>query len=264
MGYPLDWRNLRTLTEKMQLLKLKDRSPLHVKCADKIAVRDYVSEVIGEGSLVQLVGVYNSLSEFKSRVNPGYPTIVKTSHDSGSTFVLRDQTEDMDSVFRDIKISLGRNYYRYSREWQYRDIVPRILEEHLLLIDGNIPSDIKAHCFNGKVEFFQVDVNRGSENHYRDFYFKDWEKTPFVWNGSKEGGIKLPSSVTMIPKPPFLRELIEDSEKLASPFRYVRVDWYDMKNSYYFGELTFHHDSGFVPIIPYEWDLFYGDKLSDL
>jgi hypothetical protein len=56
--------------------------------------------------------------------------------------------------------------------------------------------------------------------------------------------------------------MIELSEILSQPFNYVRVDWYDLDGQLFFGELTFHHDSGNRPITPIEWDLKLGEKLK--
>ena len=99
------------------------------------------------------------------------------------------------------------------------------------------------------------------KKYFRDFYLPSWEKAPFTWNGPKGNGI-IPSSNKLLSKPKFLSELILCSEKLSLPFAYVRIDWYDCGECFYFGEITFHHDSGYVPILPKEWDYHYGEKLN--
>ena len=52
------------------------------------------------------------------------------------------------------------------------------------------------------------------------------------------------------------------SSKLSSQFRYVRVDLYECCQKVYFGEITFHHDGGFRPIIPVEFDYKFGELLE--
>ena len=52
------------------------------------------------------------------------------------------------------------------------------------------------------------------------------------------------------------------SNQLAEPFDYVRVDWYDVDDKLYFGEITFHHDSGNRPIEPEEWDYKLGEMVK--
>ncbi|UWX56102.1 hypothetical protein NYZ99_07305 [Maribacter litopenaei] len=53
-----------------------------------------------------------------------------------------------------------------------------------------------------------------------------------------------------IPPPKELVKMVELSNILSKPFDYVRVDWYDVDGQLYFGEITFHHDSGNRPIEP--------------
>jgi hypothetical protein len=265
MGYYFDFKNPKTLNEKIQVLKLYDRTDLHTKCADKIEVRNYVSSIIGQDKLVPLIYVCDDVNEFSMNLLPEVPVIIKASHDSGSTLIIRDKNlHKLEDIKSKLASWVSRNYYSYSREWQYKDIQPRIIVEKLLHnLEGKIPADIKAHCINGNVEFFQIDIGRGTENHYRDFYFCDWEKAPFSWNGVKdESGTKLPTSSNYAQKPSFLQDLVKCSQKLSKPFAYVRVDWYDCGEKFYFGELTFHHDSGFVPIVPKKWDLYFGNRVK--
>jgi len=265
MGYYFDFDNPKTLNEKIQVLKLYDRTDLHTQCADKIEVRKYVSSIIGHDKLVPLINVLDDVNKFNMNLLPEFPVIIKASHDSGSTLIILDKKLHKTEIIKSKLISwVNRNYYSYSREWQYKNIQPRILIEKLLNnLDGKIPADIKAHCINGKVEFFQIDIGRGTENHFRDFYFSNWEKAPFSWNGVKdENGKRLPTSNNYTNKPSYLEDLIKCSEKLSKPFAYVRVDWYDCGEKFYFGELTFHHDSGFVPILPKKWDLHFGNKVK--
>lgn len=46
-GRDLDLENPQGLSEKIQWLKLNGMTPLHSRCSDKIAVRDYVAERVG-------------------------------------------------------------------------------------------------------------------------------------------------------------------------------------------------------------------------
>src|SRR5690606_2707308 len=126
---------------------------------------------------------------------------------------------------RRLKIS----HYPESKEWQYKNIVPRIIVEKLLMDrNGNIPFDYKLHCFNGKVNMISVDMGRGTEHHYRNWYSSNWEREPFRWSSPKGNGIYTDPSEDDVPKPKNLNKMIELSEKLAESFRYVRVDWYDV------------------------------------
>ena len=56
--------------------------------------------------------------------------------------------------------------------------------------------------------------------------------------------------------------MLSIAEKLAEPFPYVRVDFYDIKGKLYVGELTFYSGGGFTRIIPSKWDEILGEKLD--
>ena len=57
-------------------------------------------------------------------------------------------------------------------------------------------------------------------------------------------------------------QMIDASEALARQFQYVRIDWYVMEDSIFFGEATFNHGGGFERILPIEWDYRLGDLLQ--
>lgn len=52
------------------------------------------------------------------------------------------------------------------------------------------------------------------------------------------------------------------ASKLSAGIPHVRVDFYQVENKIYFGEMTFFHFSGFQPIIPNEWDFKIGSWLK--
>jgi hypothetical protein len=262
-GKDPDLRNPKTLNEKIVWLKLNDRTALHTQCADKFAVRDYIKEQIGDKFLVPLVFHTKNPSEVISNNISEYPVIIKTNHDSGGGIFVYDKSIiNWKEVQKSLKKRMSKNYYWQSKEWQYKNIVPEIIVEKLLVDSkGNIPFDYKVHCFNGKVNMIQVDMGRGSENHYRNWYSKEWQREPYQWTILKNGK-EIQSSENDLDKPINLAQMIELSETLSKPFSYVRVDWYDLDNQLFFGELTFHHDSGNRPITPVEWDLKLGKKLK--
>lgn len=258
-----DLDNPKTLNEKIIWLKLHDRTPLHTQCADKYAVREFIKEQIGEQYLVPLYFTTKNPEDLKSSNLPDIPCIIKTNHDSGGgVFVYEKEKINWNETQKMFKRRLKISHYPESKEWQYKNIVPRIIVEKLLMDrNGNIPFDYKLHCFNGKVNMISVDMGRGTEHHYRNWYSATWEREPFRWSSPKGNGIYTDPSKEDVPKPKNLTKMIELSEKLAESFRYVRVDWYDVDGKLFFGELTFHHDGGNQPILPKVWDEKLGARL---
>ena len=256
--------NPQTLNEKIIWLKLNERTPLHTQCADKYAVRAYISEKIGSEYLVPLLFHTKNPKEIIPDNLPNPPYIIKTNHDSGGGIIVKDVSKvDWNDVQMKMSSRLAKNYYKTSKEWQYKNITPRIVVEKLLQdADGSTPFDYKIHCFNGKVNMIQVDLGRDTPNHYRNWYSREWVREPYKWSSKKEGNKFTDPSTDDVEKPKSLEQMISLSETLASAFNYVRVDWYDVNDKLYFGELTFHHDGGYRPILPEKWDYKLGDMLN--
>ncbi len=263
-GRNIDFDDPKTLNEKINWLKLYDRTPLHTICADKFAVREYIEKKIGETYLVPLYFETTKSKEIIPENLPDIPCIIKTNHDSGGGIFVYDKNSiNYNEAQKALQKRLKKNYYRTSKEWQYKNIKPCIIVEQLLQdANGNIPLDYKLHCFNGKVRMIQVDIGRGTENHHRNWYNDQWEREPYKWSSPKGEGKYTDPSDEDVPKPLTLGKMISLSNMLAEPFDYVRVDWYDVDGKLYFGELTFHHDSGTKPILPEEWDLQLGSELK--
>lgn len=264
LGYNINLKSPQTLNEKLNWLKLHDRKPLYTQCADKYAVRSYIKEKIGEEYLVPLFFMTQNPKDITFDALPDEPCVIKTNHDSGGVHIVKDKKQvNFSQLQKKLKKSLKRNYYYRSKEWQYKDIEPKIIVEKLLMgVNGELPSDYKIHCFNGKVEFIHIDFDRFTD-HKRIWFDKNWEVMPFYWFVKKEyyPGIKLVNPEDVI-KPDQLDKMIELSEILSKQIPYVRIDWYINQNKIYFGEITFHHDSGFVPIYPKEWDVKLGQLLT--
>lgn len=254
LGYTLNLDFPQTLNEKIQWLKLNDRRDIHTICADKFLVRNYIKELIGEEYLIPLICVLDNPENINPEHLPNTPFIIKTNHDSGSVTIVRDKTKiNWSSVKNKFKSSFKNNFYYVGREWQYKNIKPKIIVEELLLdSNNNIPNDFKLHCFNGKVFCILVEVDR-FENHKKNLYSKDWEILQCDWDFQIDCNIKKPNN---------FEKMIELAELLSKPFDYVRVDFYNIGDKIYFGELTFHPGSGWGFFPPKNFDKSFGNKLN--
>jgi len=262
-GYHLNLQNPQTLNEKINWLKLNYWHPLATQFADKYAIREYIAETIGEKYLIPLLFTTKNPRDIVPANLPEEPFIIKTNHDSSGGIIIRDKNaqHNWKEIQSRLRANMSRNFYWDGRERQYRNIEPRIVVEKLLIDkQGNIPADYKVHCFNGKVRIINVDVDRDSENQYRQYYNQSWEKEPFQWSSKFKKSED--SSRRLIPKPLNLNKMISLSEKLVDKVPYLRVDWYILENQLYFGELTFHHIGGTQPFDPPKWDLKLGQELQ--
>ncbi len=254
LGYELDLSDPKTLNEKIQWLKINDRTGLHTICSDKYAVREYIEKQIGEKYLIPLLYHTADPKNINEESLPNEPFIIKRNHDSGNVTIVKDKKDiNWERIQKKQAILLKNNYYFHGREWQYKNIKPRILVEKLLFDENNnIPNDYKLHCFNGKLIFTQVDLSR-FEDHRRNLYDLNWNLIDCEW--------KFPGGEPA-EKPKNMDKMQELAEKLATPFDYVRVDFYSIGDNIYFGELTFHSGSGTEKFSPIEWDRKFGDMLN--
>ncbi|WP_256091617.1 ATP-grasp fold amidoligase family protein [Candidatus Thiosymbion oneisti] len=106
---------------------------------------------------------------------------MKANHGSGMNAIIHRKSElDVERLIDKANSWLTRNYYTEGREYQYRDIPPRLLIEPLLVpTDGNDLVDYKLFCFDGEPRFVQVDFDRHTA-HSRNSFTLDWERLPFT------------------------------------------------------------------------------------
>jgi len=260
-GYELDLKNPKTLNEKMQWLKINDRRPINTQLADKYEVRSYIREHFGEEYLIPLVLQTKNVEDIKPENLPEYPIIIKTTHDSAHYQIVRDKNKiDWKKLRTDLKWWMAINFYYLDREWQYKNITPRVIVEKLLLTkEGKIPNDYKLHCINGKVAFVYVSVDREGKNK-RNIYDKDWKPLHFTFAAKQKDTSKMRGEEIKAPKS--YHQMIEFAERIAKLYAYVRVDFYDVDGKLYFGEVTHHHGGGYDQFKPIEWDRKWGDMID--
>lgn len=253
MGKKLDLENPQTFTEKLQWLKLYDHNPQYQSMADKLKMRDFVKEKIGEGHTASILGVYDKWEQIDFDKLPK-AFVLKTTHDSGSYVVCKDKaTLDKPTAKKKITKSLKRNYYKTTREWQYKNIKPQIIVEEFL-DDGNSNlTDYKFFCFNGKCEFLYV-MQETSELPTQVILDTNYKKLPFRMDDDPSQNIPV--------KPNNLDEMLSYAEALSQKIPFLRVDMYLVNGKVYIGELTFYHYGGYIPFDPPEWDLKLGKKID--
>jgi hypothetical protein len=241
----------RTISEKInhRMIDLhRQDNPTFTRLADKLLVRDFVKERVGEEHLSDLLWSGTNPAKIPFDTLPDR-CMAKTNHASGFNCLL-ERPVDRSAVVRKFRRWLRSNYYFACREAQYRKIKPSILIEPF--IDGEMsewPYDYRLWCFNGKPEAIQVD------NHAHDvnpFFDLDWNRLPFSYRN-----LDFPGE---IPRPRNLRKMIEIAASLSAGFDFVRVDLFHTSERIIFGELTFTPLAGLLKFIPARWDGILGEK----
>lgn len=260
-GKDLNLDNPVTLTEKMQWIKLYQKEPLRTICADKYEVRNYLRDKFGEEYLIPLLYQTEDYRDIKKDIIPDCNCILKANHDCGHYLIIRDkESVDYKTLRENCRFWLNTNYYHVTREWQYKNIKPRIIIEKLLETkEGKIPNDYKFHFINGEFQFVYVSYDREGVND-RCTYDENWNRLPFVW--VPDTSYRETMNSTDVPKPASFDKMMQFGKEIAKDFDYVRVDYYDVDGHLYFGEVTLIHGSGHDTFYPEKYDRLYGEKLK--
>ncbi len=256
-GYNLDLRNPQTYNEKLQWLKLYDRKPIYSTMVDKYEAKEYVSKIIGQEYIIPTLGVYDHFDEIDFSILPDQ-FVIKCTHDSGGLIICRDKkTINIPEAKKKITASLETNYYLKFREWPYKNVKPRIIIEQYMEEENNgsnkILNDYKIYTFNGKAKMCMINQDRGIHTR-ADYFDEDYNWLDFTWGYDH-------ADIRPI-KPNNYEQMFSLAEKLSVGTTELRVDFYQVNNKVYFGELTFFDGSGFDKITPVEWDRKLGSWIK--
>ena len=145
---------------------------------------------------------------------------------------------------------------KIQREWVYYDIKPRIIAEKILKEpSGDDIRDYKFFCFNGIVKFFKVDFDRFSQHgaNYYDAFGNIMDFGEMYC---------LPDYNKHIVMPQNLSKMVALAEKLSQNIPFVRVDFYNINQQIFFGEMTFFPAGGMGRFTSDEWDNKIGSWLK--
>lgn len=248
----LSWPNIskpKTFNEHILARKLDPQFFEYSVYADKYRVKDVVANKIGCQYIIPTIAVYPDAHSVAQAKIVG-PAVIKPTHLSGKVILLsRDQliTERQKA---EMTTWLDENLFLTSGEPQYLKIKPAIIVEEYIGTNHEFPRDYKVFCWSGSARIIQVDDGRFL-HHTRSFFDKDWCCLDIEY--------KYPRPETPPGKPDDLRTLVRVAEQLAEGFDFVRVDLYVCNDRIYFGELTFHPESGYAPFKDKAMDLWLGE-----
>ncbi|MEX2463331.1 MAG: ATP-grasp fold amidoligase family protein [Balneolaceae bacterium] len=253
LGFFPDLMNPKWLSEKIQYLKLYERTEQRREVADRIRVRDFVHKRVGESILIPQLGVYKKLNRTVWEELPNQ-FVLKASHGSGFIRIVNNkEKENFEEINREVNRWLNTDYYKFGREWVYKGLERLLIVEKLLLDRNNqIPADYKFYCFDGKVELIQVDIGRFTD---QQRFFFDRSFNPVDVKLYYPEGDQTPE------KPKTLNEGIRIAEKLSETFNFIRVDLFLLDDHVWFGEMTNYPANGFRAFEPVSVELEMGRKL---
>jgi len=259
-GKHLDLVHPKSFNEKIQWLKLHNTSDECTRSVDKYEVRKLISDKIGEEYLIPMIGCWESFDEIDFCQLPDQ-FVLKCTHDSGSVVICRDKASfDRGAAKAKLETAMRHNFFWTGREYPYKNVKPRIICEQLMKDNKSDDLvDYKFFCFNGqpKVLFYASERFTSKDKVAKfDFYDMDLKHMPIKSAGHENSTI--PPSVS----PENFKKMKELCCVLSAGYPHVRVDFYVINDKIYFGELTFHHDSGFVQLEPEEWNKTFGEWIK--
>ena len=258
MGKRLDLKSPQTFSEKLQWLKLYDRNPLYTTMVDKYAVKDYVANIIGDEFIIPTLGVWDKPEDIEWDKLPKQ-FVLKTTHSGGSNGVVicKDESLDRQAAIAKLKKSLKSDAYRTQLEWPYKNVPRRIIAEKYIEPDPttmDLP-DYKFFCFNGEPRYCQIISGRNTKMCI-DFFDTNWCHQPFHEPRC------YPFAETEPPRPKFLEKMWNLAKQLAGNQAFARIDFYEVNDKVFFGEITFYPTSGIGGFDPEEWDKRFGDMIT--
>ncbi len=245
-GQKLNLWHPKTLNEKIQWLKLYDNLPIKTTLTDKVLVRDWVKEKIGEEYLKPVLQICNNFDEIDFDKLPD-SFIIKCNHGCKWHTIIKNKTKFLENknliklTKNEFKYWMTQTFFGFSDfETQYKNIKPQIIIESLLREKNNQePEEIDIYCFNSKPKIINIH-KFDSEHNYKlvSSFDENYNSINLRFN-YREQLINREINNNY-------RKAFDLSKKLAKGFKFVRVDFIQYNNNLYFGEMTFTPQSGFI------------------
>lgn len=256
MKKKLNLKNPKTFNEKLQWLKLYDRKDIYTTMVDKYEAKKYVSKIIGEEYIIPTLGIYNSFEEINFNKLPNQ-FVIKPTHTSGDVYICEDKNKiDYKRLKKEVNCWLKRKYYYLHREWPYKNVKPRIIIENYLKDEKNRNIiDYKFFCFSGEPKLMYVSKFSHNENAQIAFFDMNYKQIHIKRLDYKDL-IDIPQ------KPIKFEEMKELSKKLSKNLKHIRVDFYEINEKIYFGEMTFYTGAGYIPFENEKYDEILGNMIK--
>jgi len=251
--------NPKTFNEKLNYRKFFTKNSLFTLCSDKIKVKNYVKDKIGEKYITKTLFITEKIktTDVESYLDKYDSFVVKANHNSGHVYFVDKSTskEKISLLCDDLNKQLLRDFGKRRGEPWYSDIKPMVLfEENINPGELGDLTDYKFHVFNrdgqSPVVILCAIFERGRNAHCSFF------DEQLNWIPMTQG---YPCIKTAIEEPKNYKEMLHIAKQLAEPFSYVRIDLYNSNGEIRFGEFTFADGSGYDKFSSIEYDLWLGN-----
>jgi len=252
-GRFINFKNPKLFTEKIQWLKIYDCLPIKTVLADKILVREWVKEQIGESYLKKIYGVYEKYEDIDFTKLPR-EYVIKTNHACNMQRFIIEGAFPYTRYKEVFNNYLKVNYaYKSGYEMQYDGIKPLIFVEEYIK-NTNELFEYLIFCFNGKPELVLFASGKRSDKICCTMFDTKWNNLGFNYGGFLHS--------EPVPCPEHFDKMLEIAKILSKDFKFVRVDLHNVDGKIYFGEMTFTPASGYMKFSERKYDRILGDMLD--
>lgn len=227
-GLNINLKNPVTIQDKLCWLNIYEPMKLKTKCADKLLLHEYCDEKIGVDLCIPVIKVYNNVNEINWDELPD-KFVMKCNHGSGMNIIIKDKSK----LDKKGSISLLNKWINcdFSMmngiEAHYHDIERKIFVEEYMNDGHETLHDYKFWCFNGTPKLYTINDGNG----HGDIMYYKMDGTEYNLYGVKTNN--------KYKKPKSFDDMVSIAKKLSEPFKFVRVDFYEINEKIYLGELTF-------------------------
>ncbi|MGY2126975.1 ATP-grasp fold amidoligase family protein [Blastococcus sp. SYSU DS0617] len=252
------FRQPRTFSEKVVWRALYDRDPALAWTCDKLAMKERVQRL---DPLIEPVPTLWSGTDVGELADVDMPErwVVKPNHTSGAVYIGKGSPDVvlLEALTADWLSKFGEHESHYLGEWPY-SLARRLLIAEPWIGDpkgDEVPDDYKFFVFGGVPRMIQVHKGRGAD-HRQYHYLPDWTPAPVTTAVSDSSPLEVPTR---------LDEMLRQAAVIGRQFDFMRVDFYQVGERVYFGEVTPFPASGLRRFFPTSFDYKLGGywKIAD-
>lgn len=267
IGYEPDVRTPTTINEKILWKKIHDRSPLLPRTTDKVEVRDYVREKLGddaESLLIPILHVAADPSDLPLE-DCATPFVVKANHAWNTNLFVHDRRPDgrvvaskdgesralwsRREVIEQCNHWLHHTHGFSDHQWAYLGIHRKVFIEPFLAdaFEGRY-TEAKIDCFHG-VPTYVLALAHNEDGRVMSLLDVEGDRVDVQFGGRGEvPDHKLKDLRAQLPT------LYHYAARLAEDFDHCRVDFYVTSEGPRFSEITHYPSSGTRRMIPQDFD----------
>ena len=252
IGRPYNGSNSITFQDKLNYLLIYESPEDKTQIVDKILLRNYSKVKLGKDICTPIIKIYNDIDEINLEELPD-KFVLKCNHGSQMNIFCYDKFKfDLPKAKLELKKWMDINYGLLGFEYQYLNVKRRIFAEPLL--DKEI-INYKFSCFNGEPKLIRVKGHIKGRNLY-NIYYINWT----VSNIEIDNNNYIIADI--FKKPLNLEKMINYSKILSDDFCYCRVDFYEVNETLFLGEITFTPFNSKIKYKNKETEIYLGKLIN--